>query len=282
MKLHIVMPVINCVELTKQAIGSIGSSSMVHLIDNASTDETRQWGHHREEHPEGNVRVHYIRNDKRKSVSASWNQGIDFALADPECEYIAILNNDIVLHPKTLNHLMQFIDHTHYLMATGDNIKDRMSIETLLSMELPVAYTDFDCQEINDWRAEGPDFSCFMITRETLRVIGKFDEHFEGAYCEDWDYHIRCNRAWNHIKNHNDFDITPQYVHFKRLTTAPYYHYASQTIARNVTLRHDISTYHGRNQAYYVQKWGAIHDKAMDGEGFVQPFGDATKNWRDW
>lgn len=282
MKLHVVMPVINNIDLTKDAIQSIGSPCIVHLIDNKSNDETQQWGESQHRKFNGLYEINYIRNEQRKCVAASWNQGTTEALKDSECKYIAILNNDIVLHPKTLDHLMRFMDKTGYLMTTGDNIKDRMSIDVLKSMELPMAFTDFDCNPINDWRAEGPDFSCFMINPTTIEKIGWFDENFEQAYCEDQDYHVRANRAYRHAKQHNDQNIEPERIHFKRLTTAPYYHYASQTIVRNVALRHDISTAHGRNEAYYIRKWGASHGEAMDGHGNTQPFGDATKNWKDW
>lgn len=285
MKLYVVMPVINCLDLTKQAIETIKSKfgARIILIDNASTDGTQRYGEglNGETLLNSNELV-YIRNDVRKSVAESWNQGIRKAFEDPECEYVAVLNNDIVLHPKTLDHLIEFMDKTGYLMVTGDNIKDRMSIDTLLKLELPVPYTDWDLQPINDWRAEGPDFSCFMINRMTIEVIGWFDEHYERAYCEDQDYHARCKMARDHIKEHNDQNIDVKRVHFKRLPTAPYYHFASQTIVKNVDLRKDVAISHGKNQEYYVRKFGASHPEVMDGNGFKTPFGNAALNWRDW
>ena len=283
MKLYVVMPVVNCLELTMGAIDSIYTPCKILLIDNASTDDTRFWGNkmNNQELPYGKI-LEYIRNDTPKGVAASWNQGIKRAFEDPECEYVAVLNNDIVLHPKTLDHMIAFMQKTNYLMVTADNIKDRMSIETLLKMELPTPYTDFDTWKIEGWRAEGPDFSCYLINRETIRVIGWFDENFEGAYCEDQDYHARCQRARDHIGKHNDQGIEVERVHFKRLSTAPYFHYASQSLARNPGIRHDVTINHGKNQSYYIRKWGGEHPFVMDGGGFVQPFGDATKNWRDF
>lgn len=269
--------------MTKDAIESIGSPCNIILIDNASTDGTQRWAEGIQDQPFlGGKKIIYIRNDDRKGVAASWNQGIKLAFEDPECEYVAVLNNDIILHPKTIDHLMAFMDKTGYLMVTGDNVKDRMSVETLLKMELPEPFTDFDTWEIEGWRAEGPDFSCYMISRDTIRVIGWFDENFQGAYCEDQDYHARLDRARRHIKEHQDQDIDVKRVHFKRLSTAPYYHFASQTLVRNPELRHDVSVAHGQNQSYYIRKWGGEHPYVMDGGGFIQPFGDATKNWRDW
>jgi glycosyltransferase involved in cell wall biosynthesis len=283
MKLYVVMPTINCLELTQAAIESIGSMCKIILIDNGSTDGTPRWGEKMDgEQLLGRKSIKYVRNNERKSVSVVWNQGIRMAFEDPECEYVAVLNNDIVLHPKTLENLMRFMDKTGYLMVTGDNIKDKMSIDVMRQMELPMPFTDFDTWPIEGWRAEGPDFSCFMISRETIRVIGWFDENFEGAYCEDQDYHARCMMAREHIKKHNDQNIPVGRIHFKRLSTAPYYHYASQTLVRNPELRHDITIAHGRNQGYYLRKFGAEHPETMDGKGYQTPFGDATKSWRDW
>lgn len=283
MKLHVVMPVVNAYELTEQAIDTIHNPCNIILIDNASSDYTQRYGqaNHNADITYAR-RLQYVRNEKPKSVSASWNQGIKLALEDPECEYIAILNNDILLHPKTLTHLMAFMDKTGYLVVTGDNIKDRMSHEVLFRMELPHAYTDFDLWKIEGWRAEGPDFSCYIINRETIRVIGFFDENFKGAYCEDWDFHRRIQAAREHIEKHNDFGIDASRAHAKRLSTAPYYHFASQTITRNPQIRNAIAKQHGLNQSYYIRKWGAIHDQAMDGAGFKTPFGRADMNWRDW
>ena len=279
MKLYIITPVINCLELTKAYFESIKTKEPFHfiLIDNESNDGTKQWG----EEMQGDDFT-YIYNSPKKGVAASWNQGIEIALKDPECTYIAIPNNDIVLHEKTLDHLMAFMDKTGYLMVTADNIADRMSIDTMQKLELPKKFTDYDCQTIEGWRAEGPDFSRYMISPETIRVIGKFDENFEGAYCEDEDMHRRINAARNHAEIHNDQAVTPEKIHAKRLSTAPYYHYASQTVKRVIEMRHDIATSHGKNQNYYLEKWGANHPNAMDGEGYLTPFGRADMNWRDW
>lgn len=283
MKLYVVMPVINCLELTQKAIDSIGSVCNIILIDNASTDGTPRWGEMMDRQKLlGMKKLLYVRNNEQKAVAASWNQGIKMAFEDPECEYVAVLNNDLILHARTLEHLMRFMDKTGYLMVTGDNVKDRMGIDSMVRLELPEPFTDFDTWRIEGWRAEGPDFSCFMLNRETIRVIGWFDEHFQGAYCEDQDYHARLSRARAHIGKHNDQMIPVERVHFKRLSTAPYFHYASETIKRNESMRLDISLKHGRNQAHYILKWGGEHPYVMDGGGFTQPFGDAQKNWRDW
>lgn len=275
------MPVVNCFDLSVEAYQSVKDSILPDdveytftIVDQDSEDGTISWLNY---YPD----TKYVRYSPRLSLSGAWNNGIRDAI-EQGADYILIINNDIHLHPKTISHLMAFMDRTGYLLVTADNIKERMSLETMLQMELPVEYTDYDCEVITDWRAEGPDFSCFMITPETIETIGYFDENFKQAYCEDWDYHVRINRARVHAEQHNDLSVDAGKVHAKRLSTAPYMHYASQTIVNNNKLRHGISVQHAKNQNYYLSKWGADHPDAMDGKGNIQPFGDATLNWRDW
>lgn len=288
MKLHIVMPVINCLALTKNAYKSIQDSEIYDwkftLVDNESTDGTKEWGELQEKIdklPMAVKRFNYIYNSPRKGVAASWNQGIKIALEDKDCEYIAILNNDLILHPKTLKHLMAFMDKSGYLMVTGDNIADKMSPDVMAQMELPNEFTDYDLQPIDTWRAEGPDFSCYMINPKTVEVVGLLDENFQGAYCEDQDYHRRIKAARDHAEEHNDLGVNPKRIHAKRLSTAPYYHFASETIKRNIPIRHSAAKNHHANEQYYLRKWGAPHPDAMDGLGNKTPFGDASKNWKN-
>ena len=185
-KLYIVMPVVNCLEMTREAFLSIQSKThwTLILIDNASTDDTKNWAeamHKAISTGNPSWDFIYIRNEERKSVAQSWNQGVKRAFEDPDADYVAILNNDIILHEKTLDHLIAYMDKTQYLIVTGDNAKDRMSVDVMKQMELPHEYTDFDLWPIEGWRAEGPDFSCFMIRRETIRVLGWFDENYIGS-----------------------------------------------------------------------------------------------------
>lgn len=247
-----------------------------HLIDQDSNDGTREWA--KQKISETFI---YTLNSPRIALAAAWNQGVKQGL-ELGADYIGIFNNDIILHPKTIKHMIAFMDETGYLLVTADNIADRMSLDTMLRMELPNEFTDYDCEPITDWRAEGPDFSCYLINKKTIDVIGWFDEGFLGAYCEDQDYHVRIRRACEHAKQHNDQEVEHTKIHAKRLSTAPYYHFASQTVKRNPKLGPEVSRMHGQNHNYYVNKWGAGHPIAMDGKGNIQPFGDATKDWKDW
>jgi len=254
-KLWVVCPVVNCKYYTAQMVSSIRTSYPFKLIivDNNSKDGTQQYCQDQQ--------IECIRNEPGKGVSASWNQGIRRALEDPECEYIFVPNNDVVFHEKTIDNLIRFIDKTGYAMVTGNNRNGYIGLDQLKD-ENPPDFDEQDLQPITEWRGEGPDFSCFLITPRTIEKIGYFDENIR-AFCEDNDFHRRIWLAGEHAR---------------RISTAPYFHYGSMTLAENPGL--GVST--AQSMPYFVEKWGTSTEHAMDGGGFQNPYNDATKNHRYW
>ena len=68
-------------------------------------------------------------------------------------------------------------------LVTGTSVSDPKEVGT-------------DCRLLQDLCPKpNPDFSNFMLTRWAWEKVGPFDEGFEGAYCEDADYHVRLHRA---------------------------------------------------------------------------------------
>lgn len=160
-KVGVVIVTMNNLAMTKQAVASI--STVKHqlrtvLVDNGSTDGTVEWA---KAYGFDNL----ILNEENQGVAIAWNQGImDCYLAS--CDYIMVMNNDIVLDPDCLDTLVQkFIDNPNS----------------------PIILRTY----------EG-GFSCFVLTPHCWEVIGKFDEHFSligKAYFEDNDYARRIVRA---------------------------------------------------------------------------------------
>jgi GT2 family glycosyltransferase len=101
--------------------------------------------------------------------------------------------------------------------------------------------------EENETDREHPDFSCFMITKETIDKIGWFDENFRVAYFEDSDYHARIALAGE-----------------KAISTisAIYWHYASKTVQENDYLKPIVAEAFKGNKAYFIEKWG--HENVGD------------------
>ena len=256
------MVALNCVDLTIAAYKSIQSKEdfVFHLIDQASTDGTKHWADRM-----GSDRFFHHTFNPRVSLSEAWNRGIQESLKDPECQYIFAPNNDVLFHKTTIDNLMWGIDKLGHAMVTGENIQPKMTLEEMNARESWGSW-EHDSKPVNSWLEEGPDFSCWMIKRDFVKKHGWFDENYKPAYCEDQDMHIRIRLAGNHAK---------------RLTIAPYYHIASQTVAKNANIRAEVHEGHQKNIGYYREKWGGEHGELLKGNGFKTPFNQG-KSFKWW
>lgn len=256
-KLHITCPVINAWKYTRGMIDSIQTKYEYKLrvidqeSDDGSQDRCRDLG------------IDCFRKAPRVSLSEAWNFGINESLKDEQCEYLLIVNNDIIFHKDTIDTLIEAIDITGYAMVTGDNVAPHYrDIETFKNLTPPTD-REFDYKPITNWREEGPDFSCFMIKRDFVEKYGYFDENFYPAYHEDCDMHVRMLKSGGHAK---------------RISRAPYYHYGSMTVKINPKLGLGAS----RTSGVYNAKWGAPHPAVMDGKGYKTPYNDPNMNFKQW
>ena len=163
----ILIPVHNSLELTKQAIDSILKQDIdmtIYVIDNASTDDTRQWLN-------DNHVLHWTRGTN--GVSAAWNHGLDYLFNTAGCEHVLCVNNDVVLRPDTYRVLLE----DGGLFVTAVSVGD-------------VAQLEWDGETR---RRPHPDFSCYLIRKDVWTRVGKFDESMQ-LYCSDGDYHLRMHR----------------------------------------------------------------------------------------
>ena len=251
------MVTINGFNFVNQAIDSIKTnvSYKVRVMDNGSTENKEQ-----EYKAKG---VDYIRYDSQVSLSECWNKAIQLSLDDRECQYIFNPNDDVIFHEKTIDELIKFMDKSGYLMVTGNNIAhfcDRNFTNFVWNDD-----SEFDLRPITNWREEGPDFSCYMINRDFVNKVGYFDENYNPSYKEDWDMHTRILLSGNHAK---------------RISSAPYYHFGSQTAKNNPTK--SIGSF--RTAGYHMEKWGSLdHGGIMDGKvGYKHPYNDSSKDWKFW
>jgi len=258
-KLHIIIPVLNCLDYTKQAIESIKTATeySIHIVDQDSNDGTRQFCENRQ-----NDKFWYHRYSPKVSLSEAWNRGVREALSDPECEYLFVINNDVIFHPETIDNLIESLHDTGYSMVTCNNIAPNMTIDQFKDMKIDTN-KDHDMRPITNWREEGPDFSGFLITKKTIDEIGYFDENYYPAYYEDNDYHIRILKAGKHAK---------------RISRAPFYHFGSMTTVKNPGLSSTSSITRGK----FIEKWGAEPAMVMDGKGFNTPYNEGGKDHKFW
>lgn len=187
-------------------------------------------------------------------LSASWNWGIEQAIADG-CTHICVINDDILFSPLTIDALVECMKRNpDAALASAMTLRGQVGdpLEVLGITDWPHPQTI----------SEHPDFSCFMITPQTYEVIGRFDENFRPAYFEDNDYHYRIKLAGRRAISTNQ---------------APYYHYGSRTQNGGPAPVVPPQQFEA-NRDYYARKWGGVPEH----ESYSNPYGDATLTLRDW
>jgi GT2 family glycosyltransferase len=99
------MPVMNCLDYTKQTIASIKSKIGYDLlvVDNNSKDGTFEWLIHQQKL--GALKV--FTSAKNLGVARSWNLGLEFGMLTGGYKYFVILNNDLILNPKCIDEMIK-------------------------------------------------------------------------------------------------------------------------------------------------------------------------------
>ncbi len=162
----------NGLALTKEAVHSVRRQDVAtHLIviDNASTDGTREWLHTLDAET---TTVIALRSNV--GVSKAWNFGLRWLLDQCRMAAVLVINNDVVLRPDTARTLWE--DGAWFVTAVGVNSL----------AESQGAWKKSD--------RPNPDFSCFLISRCAWMKVGEFDERFF-AWHGDNDYHVRLTKA---------------------------------------------------------------------------------------
>jgi GT2 family glycosyltransferase len=239
MKIAIITPAINLWnKYTKPCIESIKTKYPyeIFLIDNASTDETKV-----EAEKMLSGEFTYIRNEERFGCAKSWNQGIKEAM-EIGCDYFLVLNNDVLMHSEAIDRLVERFEKAkdqkeNIAMVTCCNVRGELQDGHSIEEISPDTRGG-----INE--AENPDFSAFMVSKESYNKIGLFDEEFEPCYYEDNSYHYRINLAG---------------MKAICLPTALFYHFGSRT--QNEAIPGQVicsSPAFERNKAEYVKMWGGL------------------------
>jgi GT2 family glycosyltransferase len=172
--LAVIMPVLNCLKYTVQAIETAEPRSALYLIDNGSTDGTREWA--QREADAGRIR--YLPQSHNIGVAKSWNLGIRKAFEDGH-DSVLVSNNDVVYDVDTITNLECWYEETGGFIT----VHSVAYLETLKR------------QERKHTLVQPPDFAGFVISKKIVDVVGWFDEKYKTAYWEDLDYVIRLKDA---------------------------------------------------------------------------------------
>jgi GT2 family glycosyltransferase len=197
MEVSFIVPLHNCLPLTKAMLESLratippGLSHEIVLVDDASTDGTREWlgtlG--------GGVRV--VLNERNLGYGASNNRGA--AIARGEC--LALLNNDLVLPPGWLGPMLEV------RRALGD----RAGLVGNVQLDARTGAVDHAGIFINHkgkpehirrlppfhrrryaagWPVQAMTGACVLVGRSAWVRLGGFDERYVNG-CEDVDFCLR-------------------------------------------------------------------------------------------
>lgn len=194
MKVSFIIPIYNCLPLTQAMLKSLQAtipSGLAHeiiLIDDGSTDGTRDWLRTLENHPPFRV----ILNEKNLGYATSNNR----AAASARGEFLVLLNNDLILTPRWLEPMLKIharlptpgiignvqldarthaIDHTGFFINAKGKPEQRTLFNPLLAMDTDiVAVTG----------------ACVLVDRLLWEQLHGFDEQFING-CEDIDLCFR-------------------------------------------------------------------------------------------
>lgn len=188
---------------------------------------------------------------ERLALAKAWNVGIDWAFSDG-CEYVMVINDDTVCSPWTIDgqvHLHQMLREEGLVLTSGWQVDGPP--ERMYTLEKPETQMAFPTNL---------NFSCFMINKDTIHLVGYFDERFYPAYFEDNDFHRRILLLG--LKGH----VCLQ---------APFFHYGSATQQS----QHGVDHHQFEQcQQYYIEKWGG----GPGGEVFSHPYNNSSLSPKEW
>ena len=272
MKVSIAIPIYHSSDIlfdfTKQTLESIQSSEHelhIILINNYSLPEFYPMQDKFNLH-ESIKSFTVIDNPKGNHVPSAWNLGIKMGLEAEAtsnvaaADYVAVLNNDLILHSKCIDNLIKFANaHQEFILWSASEWLDQ---KTLLEAQL------------EDVFSEHPHFSFFMVNQKTIDMVGWIDENLKMAYMEDGDMHYRIILSGNKAG---------------KTESAKFYHYGSRTIKVDEDLYDQNKRTYEDNRAYIWQKWHIdFHGKVfvppeeMLKVGYQHPFNNSDKDWRNW
>lgn len=224
-----IVPIVDLPEMTGEAIGDLlaqeGVRVRVLVISNGSTPETRAQLEARFKCKRERV-VFWWHHPPLLSLNATWNAALDFVWAAGG-EVAWVVNNDVRLDFKMAGLLLEALRVTHAekapLFLSGVGVRPALPFPYEYSLSM----------------RGGPDFSCYLITRE-CHLKYRMDEQF--TYAGDVDTHRRMMLGGD---GDRIFSVN-----------VPYLHLGSQTINRADPGKQQhyrlISDMH---HAAYARKW---------------------------
>jgi hypothetical protein len=193
-------------------------------------------------------------------LGATWNWGCQFAF-EGGADVAWVVNNDVRLAPRTLDLLLRGLERYDGMFASAVGVREQqMEQEQERQEELPAG-------------RGGPDYSCFLVTREGWEKY-PFDPFL--TYCGDVDHHRRMILGGDGARIYS--------------VDVPYLHFGSRTINRSEEALAEHHRTNGQHHAYYTKKWGGFvnaerwarefdPDSARDGVATPELFEQVREEW---
>jgi len=169
--------------------------------------------------------------NKENNLAKAWNLGIETAI-NLKKKYFIICNLDIMFHEKAIGNLLKFAhENPQALFWSGTALNSLVQFNNL-DPEFTVGYATNHDQS----------FSCFLISDQTIKKVGKFYEGF-GVYYEDDDYLRRLKLA----------KLQPL-----KTGSSLFYHFVQGTVKNDPTLIPDYLKKLEVNKQKYIKRWGGV------------------------
>jgi glycosyltransferase involved in cell wall biosynthesis len=142
------------------------------VIDNASSDGTAKYMAAQQAR---HTNIYRLSFPMVTSVARCWNEALTWAWGRGFTEAL-VVNSDTELLSGTYDQLLAYMRANKVGMVTAVGVAEKPGWPDVVTPR------------------PHPDYSCFMIAAWAHRMI-PFDQHYEGAYFEDADHHVRMFRA---------------------------------------------------------------------------------------
>jgi len=200
--LNIIVVAYNSWDLTEKCIESILNKTKVKyriiFINNCSTDDTDEKFI---EKYINNKKIEYVKTDKNEGCGIGRNYGLK--KIDKDCNYVIILDNDIIVTPNWDIKLIKFMEEHPEVGLCGPCTNFAGSpqlIKNIGSLKTEEEIDDFSMNYKHvvpftyapeKWPVIG---FCMVIRKKVIDDIGFFDENFKFYGCEDNDFCYRVEK----------------------------------------------------------------------------------------
>jgi N-acetylglucosaminyl-diphospho-decaprenol L-rhamnosyltransferase len=233
MKVSVIIPTINQLELTKLCVESVfkNTRDIEHelvVVDNASTDNTVDYLKEKG--------IFYLANRENLGVAKAWNQGIKASKG----EYVCIINNDIVASAGWLSALVEF-----YEKHTDAGIVSPGTRWGGLDYDFD-GYAAGYTRKMKDVTKDGYAGWCMLIKRDRFAKTGYFCEDYRVGTFEDTDFYLSLKKA-----GYASYITGCAFVH----------HFGSRTLK---VMRRESPGFEDENMAKFNEKWGVTAESYFE------------------